>query len=167
MEPVQTFDSPRLVASESVKRDSTVLDELLSDLAEEAEEAEETVTYSVPKRPGLEVRFGANIPEASLKLWRRATKNKAEPLGVDQLRWSATVLANQCREIIRNGEVVVDAEGEPVGFEAFVDALGASSILDAVIRFYKRDNDVIKAAGAVLIAAGWDGDDFPDPTPAS
>ena len=165
-EAAQTFDSPRLVTPSPASSGGSILEELRAELAREAEDKEEFVTYAVPRRPGYEVRFGTNIPDHSLKAWRQQNKKKGEPLGVDQLRYCATFLANKAQAILRNGEEVCDRDGEPVRFDALYDSSEATT-LEAVLRFYKRDADVIKTAGALLIAAGWDGDDLPDPTTAS
>jgi hypothetical protein len=143
----------------------TALDSLRADFAEET--ANDLQTFPVQGRPRYEVRCSTRIPYDDLAAWRKKSEDKTKPGGTNELLLACIVLGNTCRGIVRDGEDII-SDGKPLTFvsEALQNLLEVDRAVDAVRRFYGRDPNVIKAAGAVLGAAGYSGEDVTaDPTP--
>lgn len=132
----------------------------------------------MPGRPGYEVRYLCVVEYDELTAWeRKAThtvgRGAQRRQEVHQLTLARIVLANRCEAIIRNGDEVVDAAGDPITFASpeFQALVGATRAVEAVQRLYGRDTDIIAASADVLVTAGArddDGDEFGEvsaPTP--
>jgi hypothetical protein len=157
-EPIRTFAA---VPSPAPGLPS-ILDDLRSELADEAEEHH--VTLEVPGRPGWAVRYSSDVDYSMLKMWAKQATSKVD--GTDELQFSALVLASQCRAIVRHGVDLV--EGNDVLVFAsphFMSLVNVVSSTEAVKRLYGRDAHVISSANAVLAEAGY-GEDVgrQDPT---
>jgi hypothetical protein len=163
VDPVRQFSAvdPELVSGPP----TTALDELRTELASEVATPPETLV--VPGRAGYTVRYSTELAHEQLQAWRKTSRDKSSPDGLDELRWASIVLANQCECVVRHG-VDVELDGRPATFqhEGFRALLGegAERATAAVRRFYGRDADVIAAALAVIRAAGYGDEADADPT---
>jgi hypothetical protein len=141
---------------------ATALDELRSELTTAVESKDSTL--AVPAREGYAVRYSTTIAHEQLNSWRKRARDKSMPGELDELRWAAIVLANQCRAIVRKG-TEVELDGSPATFAhpGFRSMLGAERAVDAVRSFYGRDADVITSALTVLRDAGYGDEVDTDP----
>jgi hypothetical protein len=142
---------------------------LLSDLRDElaAPSEDKTVLLEVPQRPGYAVRYATVLTHDQLTLWRkRATKSNE----VNELFLAQIICGNLCRQIVRQGEPLTDSEERDVTFSSgeFQEAVGATSAVEAVRRFYFLDAHVLATSVQLLREAGYDDEvGSPDPTKAS
>jgi hypothetical protein len=161
MEPTRAFDAGD---DHDDVGSASILDDLRAELATKLDE-EETVTLEVIGREGYAVRFSSVIDHTAFQMWRRKCLSRGTDF--DDLRFSAMVLGNQCRAIVRRGEDVYTS-GEPLTFasKALHDLVDAVDTRNAIRRFYGRDSHVIATGKKVLEAAGYDreAEEAPDPT---
>lgn len=153
------FDGPDILdrPSGNVDRSGPIsaLDELRAALQTEVNS--EPVSLLVPGREGVSLTFGTRVPAENIKAWRKRCKDRHSESGVDEVRFSATVIGNQCQSVAINGKVALDADNEPMTFASpeFREMLGAHSALEAVTRLYSSDAAVLAAADEILKAAGY------------
>lgn len=171
-EEVRTFADPALAGGLGMPRDPDLdgleeeLDgdhlDALGALAELAAPVvmEDTV---IPHRfrKGWAVRYATVLDADDLKRWRkRALIRKGRTEEVDDIRLACIVLANLCREILRNGSPVLapdDADDlKPLTFAhpAMWRLYGADRAATAVRKFYGNDPYLVATLEAVLAEAG-------------
>lgn len=157
-EPDTTFDEPAGTSDLDAMRhdmDTLVVDEVVLD---------------VTGRPGYAVRFRPDVSGDQVALWRKASRDKRAPDGINPAKFSALVVANCAQQIIRQGAGLVDGEGEPLSFRSrdMLDMFSAATAAEAARRFYGLDGTLDATARAVLLDSGW-GEDLQrvDPTPGS
>lgn len=156
-QPIRTFG-----AATDDDAPVNILDALRADFADKVAEGEETEVFPVPGRPGYAIRCATVIDHEELQAWTRRARDTSMPGGVNELKLSATILANACRAIVRDGVDVPDGDG-PLTFASptLHDILGVKSPRDAIRKFYGRDAHVVLASHEVLREAGYaDSDDL-------
>lgn len=149
-----------LAAADPADYGETTLDELVAEI--QADVAPDPEVLLVTLRPGYSVQYDPPTDGELLKQWGKAAQIRTKGgkvLDVDLRRYSATILANTCRGILRNGQPISDT-GRPVTFatEAFRQLLHAPDAATAVLRFYASDGEVIEHAQAVVQAGGFGAD---------
>lgn len=134
---------------------NSALDDLRAALAKEVKS--EPVTLVVSTRDDISVTFATNIMADTIKAWRKRCKDRTSESGHDEVRFSATVLANQAIGVVVNDKEAVGSDGEGLSFRhaEFRQMLNASSALEAVVRLYSSDPLVLATADEVLKAAGY------------
>lgn len=144
----------------------TVLESLKEELKRVVKN--EPIVLQVPSRPGMSIKFDTNIEAKALQMWRKASADKKLPDNFDGLKFSSIIIANQAIELIYEGQVVVDTDGELLIFrnQKFLDMLDAARAVEAVGKLYGVDGHIFVAADEILRAAGYDseGQDQTDPT---
>lgn len=137
---------------------TTTLDELRTELGAEVED--EPHKLPVPTRDGWEALFSRDLEGDDLQRWRKASKDRHMPDGVDELAFALRIVANLNVGLIRRGEELLD-QGEPLIMrsETFLDLVGAGGkVLEGVRKFYGRDGHVLSTASELLREAGYDDD---------
>lgn len=116
------------------------------------------ITLSVPSRPGMSLVFDPNIEANRLQAWRKACRDKSMPDNFDSAKFSYVILANQCKNVIWQGETITDEDGKDLNFRNpnFLRMLGAMQATAAVKMLYANDGHVFIATDEVLRAAGYD-----------
>lgn len=134
----------------------TVLEGLLADLQAVTDD-EDVITYTVPSRPGFEVRYSTVFEYETVQARTMAAKDPAMPTGINSLTLACATLAGQCLAILKDGEDVVDGDGRPVTFqtEAFRRMLGALDAAHAVRLFYKKDGHALRASDELHRDGGY------------
>lgn len=134
------------------------------------------VVLEVKERPGVGIRFDCNISDEQRKAWqRRATSKKGGRGGnegtLDEMLFSAIVVANQARAILFGGEEAPAVDGHPLTFtlRELWDMVGAADAVTAVRALYGNDAHVMGTAGEIALRAGFDDtiEEAEDPTTAS
>lgn len=135
---------------------TTLLDSLREELKKSVKNR--PIVLQVPGRPGMSIKFDANIEAEMLQNWRKACKNKSMPDQFDGLKFACIVVANQADEVIFKGEVIVDADGELLNFknQRFIEMLDADRAVGAVRKLYGVDGHIFIAADEIVRAAGYD-----------
>ena len=144
----------------------SILASLVSEV--EKEVGSEEATFPVPGRPGYAVRYDTAISLEEVDHWRRGALRGKKSGDADPVLLAAIELASKSVAIIRNGEEVVDDDGDVVTFrsKSLLDALDVTKAADAVLKLYGRDIHVTQTANALLRRAGF-GDtveEIEDPT---
>ena len=128
------------------------------------------VLLAVPGRPLYSARFRTDVSGDEIDRWRKSAKSKRHVDGIDSVKFAGLILANTCLEVIRDGEVLTDSEGDPITFrsvELWKGTLEAATAASGVLKFYGRDGHANAASNTVLGESGWGEDLLPlDPTVA-
>lgn len=132
---------------------TTELDDLTSEF--EADTVQ-TVTLPVPGRPRYQAVYRLNFTDKDLDGWRKGAKDKGYSDGVSGSKFAALLLGATCERILRDGEPL-EVDGKVARFtsRAFLNLLGASTVVIGVRKFYGLEGIMQQAAGAVQRAAGW------------
>lgn len=140
---------------QAISGGSSALDDLRAALAKEVKS--EPVTLVVSTRDDISVTFGTSIMADTIKAWRKRCKDRTSESGHDEVRFSATVLANQAIGVVVKEKPAYGNDGEALSFRhaEFRQMLNASSALEAVMRLYGSDPLVLATADEVLKAAGY------------
>ena len=170
---VPTFGPPNLTKYDDgepglpPEGDATDLTRLRADLLAETKT---DTTLPVPGRPLYAVKFRTDVSGDELDRWRKTAKSKRHVDGIDAMKFAALILANCCLEVIRDGQALLDTDGDPLTFrsvELWKGTLEASTAAGGVLRFYGRDGHAVAASNTVLGESGWGEDLQPlDPTVA-
>jgi hypothetical protein len=150
---------PPAAGEQDTRRPSTsMLEGVLDDLLDEAQQ-EDVVIYGVPRRPGWEVRYLASIDDHEQLTWREVARDPSSPIGLNRLLLAQVALGAKCVGIVKDGEDVTDATGQPVTFAtpAFQAKLRVNTAEQAVQAFYRRDPDVLAASDELQRDSGWAG----------
>lgn len=137
---------------------ATTLDELRAELSEEVDS--DPHTLPVPTRDGWQAVFSRKLDGDDLQRWRKASKDRHMPDGVDEVAFALRIIANLNVGLIRHGEELLD-QGEPLIMrsETFLDLVGTGGrVLEGVRKFYGRDGHVLSTASELLREAGYDDD---------
>lgn len=149
------LDVPVSAEKAQASGEATALDELRAALAEEVVKA--PIALIVPRRKNIAVSFSTDVEIERIKAWRKKNKDRHSETGVDELRFAATVVANQAIGVSINEREAYGVDGEPLSFRHpdLHSMLNASSALESVLRLYASDADVLAAADEVLKEAGY------------
>jgi len=150
-------------------RPSNALAELIDDLVADVEVP--TITVPVPNKPGWELVCMPVITAEQRKRWTKQSRNREwkptdpEIFALDQEAFNATIVAETCVAILRNGAPVRDELGEDVTFssEWLHRAVGKRVTHVELVRlFFRNESHIADAASAIAEAAAK-----PVPTAAS
>lgn len=129
----------------------------------------EDVTYPVPTRPGMSVRYSTTVDMEHVQLWRRSSNDKTAPDNFSVLKFSMLIIANTAKAFAFEGQEPTGGDGEPITFVSpeVGEWTGHKRALDRVRAIFANDGHVIATAGEIMQAAGY-GDEImeanPDPT---
>lgn len=154
-EPVpEEKEIPRPKMDPTPKTNGSILDSLREDFVEKEDARRKR--YIVPEREGYEVEYTTFVDYDQMQAWLKRSTDQKSFVGINELRFSTTLLANTCRGIYRNGELI-QHEGTPVTFttEQFMDILGTYDAPSTIRKFYGLDGHTISVAKQVLQDAGY------------
>lgn len=137
--------------------------------AEAEKEIERVVTYENTERPGFFMKFNAVIAGHEVQRYQRAAQGKKKrPEDADMIRGNVVMFAEKCVGIMHGKNVLTDPDGDDLTFtsEAFVDLFGgAEGTVEASLKKFLGDAQIIKLGSSLLREAGYDDDMQPiDPT---
>lgn len=150
-------DAPSAAADAGGK---SPLDLLREEVA--SEHAIPTINLEVPTRDGWAVRFRTDLEQEQLKAFnRRAETKKRNPITgekeVDELKLSRMILGTYSVAVLRDGVVVETEDGDALtlAHPEFLAMVGATTVSEAVQRWYVTDGGVIQVGRAFMSATGW------------
>lgn len=142
-------------------------DSLLDDLRRElaAEVGPEPLRVEIATRPGYVVTFSTDISGDDFRNARKRAVIKGQrdwdgsPV-VDEARMSALLLATHSTGLIRNGEPLLDGDGEPMTLRSreLLDILGAHQVADGIRKLYGTEAELLAHGRALIRASGWNSD---------
>lgn len=143
----------------------SLLDELRAEVKQDV--VGEPITMPIPGRPGWAIRYRCDIENPTLTAWRKKNADKS-PEGVDSLKLSCVILANQAECFVRykpdepvaEGIDALDEDGHAVNFTSqwLLIELGVGKAIEAVKKWYGLDGTIIAHAQEVLLGSGFGAD---------
>ncbi len=125
------------------------LDLIAAELTEELDL--QPITVDVPGRPGWALLVDVNVDSNALAAWQRRSRDQGWPSGTNDLKLAAIIIANQTRDLVRQGE----SQGLNFRDKRTLTALGAVDARSAVLKvFGGRDVAVMAVGERILAAAG-------------
>lgn len=158
-DPVRSFgvdaDAGSGARSSSGPRPLTLRDELAAEIAREV--SGEKLTLKVKARPGWAVRYRCDVEVGQLNRWRKSASDRSMPDGLDELKLGATILANQAECLVKDGEDLLDDQGDLVTFThpMMQELTGLTRPVDIVKRWYANDGHLVMASQEVLRESGY------------
>ena len=116
------------------------------------------ITLAVPARPGMSIRFDANVNSGHIQMWRKQSQNKSMADNFDSLKFSSLVIANKAEAVMFDGVEARTDDGELLNFKnpELLTMLGTNRAVEAVRKLYGVDGHIFVAADEVLKGAGYD-----------
>lgn len=153
--------APDLAAS-SVPPRPTLLQDVQARLTKPHPKAGQTVDLEVSGRAGFAVRYSLAFDAYELNQWA-TTAGTLPTGGMDTIRYYSLVIANTCRAILCDGDIVVGPAGQPLTFgsaevRAWYDVeLGADAVR-AMLSGQPPvdDQEIVAHAQKVLVLADHD-----------
>lgn len=129
----------------------------------------EDVTFPVPSRPGMTIRYSTAVDMEHVQNWRRSSHDKSAQDNFNVLKFSMLIIANTAKAFAFEGQEAFGGDGERISFTSpeVGEWTGQKRALDRVRVIFANDGHIISTAGEVMEAAGY-GDEImeadPDPT---
>lgn len=160
-----------LVGSDVPVVEGSPLEALKSVLAVEV--SRPPLVLPVPERPGVSVRFDANVDSRKFLLWQKKGKEKQAGDVHNPLKSAIAAISDQTEAILVNGNVVLDDNDNPVTFRSvelrrlLPDVKEFADDATVIRKFYGVDAHIITVSNQIVDAAGYGQEITPEENPTN